>query len=562
MLPVLLVGFLSVAFFFRYQFLNRFSLLSGDHYDQVIELAILEHWFNTFQGLSHWSETGYFYPFSKTLGYNDGYFLYGILYSAFRSARLDPYLSGECVSVVVRLAGFFGFYLAMRRLLDLKPGWAILAAVLFTLSNNAFVQAHHAQLLSVSFVPIMAVLLDAMLAALLSGRSARVLLWGAAAACLYAAWLMTAYYMAWFFALFSTFAGLAYLVLTRCAGLRAGLGTARRHAAPLAAVALVFVLAVLPFLSVYVPKAQETGMHPYRAARSNTLSLPDLLELGSGNLLYGRADALMDHAIRPAYPAWTERMTGFPPALLFLFACGVVLLFAAPPALSPARTTVLRSLAVAALATWALTFNLDGHSPWWFIYGFFPGAKAARVVARYQIFVAAPVTAIAVLYLSASARRIAAPVLGLVCVLLVAEQINAAPHLALDRAHELARLGAVPPPPAECSAFFTSSARPEPMLDAGWDGFYSHNVDAMIIAEVIHLPTINGASTFQPPRWNLTDPDRPDYLDRVRQYAAANHVSQLCSLDLKTMTWGRLPLSADPVAHQAPAARKMPPKAG
>ncbi len=543
MLLVSAVGVFSVAVFFRTEILNGFSVLRGNRYDQVIELAILEHWFNVFRGLSHWSETGYFYPARLTLGYNDGYFLYGAIYSLFRAARLDPYLSGECVSIALRLIGFFGFYWAARRVLDLRASWALLSAVLFTISNNMFVQAHHAQLLSVGFAPLMAVLLDGMLAALLRGRRAPFLLWGIAAALLYSAWLLTAYYMAWYFLLFVVFMGVAYAFLAGRGGLLPWWNALRRHAAPSAIILLVLGLSSAPFLSVYLRKANETGMHPWHAVRYNTLTLPDLLHVGDGNLLYGRIVAFANHAIRPTMPAWSERMTGFPPGLLWLFGWGAIAVLLTREALVPGRAAVLRALVIATLVTWALAFNIDGHSAWWFIYETFPGAKAARVVARYQLFLAAPVIGIAVLYLATSARTVALPVLLLVCGLLVAEEINTAAAVSLDRRHELARLDAVPRPPPGCKAFFASAARPEGLLGPEWDGFYSHNVDAMIIAETLHLPTINGASTFQPPGWQLSDPDRPDYLDRVRRYAVANRVTRLCGLDLKTMRWQRFPLA-------------------
>ncbi len=544
---VALAGLLTTAFFFRYQILNRFTLLTGNRYDQVIEVTILEHWFNTFRGLAHWSEMGYFYPVGKSLGYNDGFFLYGVFYSVFRAARIDPFLSGELVNVALKLIGFFGFYLAARRLLDLRPGWAILSSILFTLSNNAFIQSHHAQLLGVAFAPVMAVLLDETVAALLSGRRRHLLAWGAAAGCLYAAWLTTTYYVAWYFAFFGTFLCGAYALVAGPTELRVWWTAIRRNAAPLAAVGLIFLVATIPFLSVYLTKAHETGMHSYREAQIHTLTLPDLMDVGSGNLLYGRIVAFVNHAIRPNYPAWTERISGFPPVLLLLFACGCLVSLAAPRTIMPSRPNLLRATAIATLATWVLAFNVDGHSAWWFVYKLFPGAKATRVVARYQIFVTVPVVSIAILYLSASARKIVAPVLALVCVLLVAEQINTSPFMMLDRAHELAHLDAVPPPPADCKAFFTSSARPEPVLDdPDLEDFYNHNVDAMFIAEMVHLPTINGAATFHPTNWNLVAPGKPGYLDKVLRYAAAHHVTQLCSLDLKTLQWSHMQLAGSP----------------
>ena len=58
--------------FFRQQVLNHFTYLTGDPYDGVIQVALLEHWFNFFKGMSHWASPNYFFPYAKTLGYNEG----------------------------------------------------------------------------------------------------------------------------------------------------------------------------------------------------------------------------------------------------------------------------------------------------------------------------------------------------------------------------------------------------------------------------------------------------------------------------------------------------------
>src|SRR5215472_2645171 len=88
-LTVLTVGIVSVAFFFRYQIANGFTWLAGDRYDGFIELSILEHWYNVAQGFSHWSQMNYFYPVAGSLGYNDGYFFYGLIYAVFRWSGTD-----------------------------------------------------------------------------------------------------------------------------------------------------------------------------------------------------------------------------------------------------------------------------------------------------------------------------------------------------------------------------------------------------------------------------------------------------------------------------------------
>ena len=68
---------------------------------------------------------------------------------------------------------------ACRRVLGLSFGWSLLGAALFTLSNNLFIRASHAQLFSIGFLPALAVLLHGAGSALFAGRRGALLGWGA-----------------------------------------------------------------------------------------------------------------------------------------------------------------------------------------------------------------------------------------------------------------------------------------------------------------------------------------------------------------------------------------------
>ena len=54
---------------------------TGDFANSLIQAARLEHWFGVFRGTYHWRDPTFFYPEKNVLGYNDAYFLYGVLYS-------------------------------------------------------------------------------------------------------------------------------------------------------------------------------------------------------------------------------------------------------------------------------------------------------------------------------------------------------------------------------------------------------------------------------------------------------------------------------------------------
>jgi len=453
----------------------------------------------------------------------------------FRGLGADPFLAAELVNLATRVIGFLGMAGLGRRILGLPLGWALLGAALFTVSNNLYIRASHAQLLGVSFLPVLTLLLHGALRALLpardrpgrtcpgrgesparpcldprrphldqgdagAARRGALLGWGAGLVLGFAACLMTGFYMAWY-AVFGVAAALAWLAVAGAARRRALLAAMRARAGPLAALLALAVAANLPFLLLYLPKAAETGMHPWAMVAQHLPSPLDLVHVGERNLLWGWLVRGLNEGLRPGFPAWSERMTGLPPGLLLVFGASLAWLWRGADRAEPARLATLRALGLATVATWALTLQIGGVSAWRLVWEFVPGAKAARVVARYQIVLVLPVLALAMAFLAAQARRMPRPLLVVLCALLLLEQVNLYAPLFLDRPHELARLQAVPPPPAACRAFWVSAARAESRFGEAVEDEYNHNVEAMIVAAVRRLPTVNGISTFNPPGW-------------------------------------------------------------
>jgi hypothetical protein len=536
-LAVALAAILAVAFFFRNQIGDGFTLLLGDRYDAVIELSILEHWVNVLAGRSAWNRTDYFHPVPGTLGYNDGYLVFGLLQAGFRAAGTDLFLGGELVNMTLRLIGFLGAYALGRRAIGLGWGWALLGAALFTISNNLYIRGSHAQLFSVGLVPVLALLLHGAVAALLDGRRGALLGWGAGFALGFAVCLMTGFYMAWYFAWCGGAMLMAWLVVAGRPARRRLLAALRAQAVPLAAIGALAVVAELPFLTLYLPKAAETGMHPWADVLRHVPSPLDIVHVGEANYLWGWLVQAVNGAFRPDFPFWSELMTGMPPLLLLVFAAALLWLWRGGGEAPPGRVAMLRALAIAVLVTWALTLQVGGVTGWSLVYRLVPGAKAARVVARYQIFLTLPVVLLAMAVLSAEARRLPRLVVALLCGLLLAEQANAYAPLFLDRPLEAGRLAAVPPAPAGCRAFYVSAARQESRFGEEVDNPYNHNTEAMLVAAVRHVPTINGISTFNPPFWPEAIPDDPRYLAQVRAYAEHWGVTGLCALDLRRFTW-------------------------
>ena len=97
----------------------------------------------------------------------------------------------------------------------------------------------------------------------------------------------------------------------------------------------------------------------------------------------------------------------------------------------------------------------------------------------------------------------------------------------------------MPPPPAACRAFYVTAARTESRFGEEVANVYNHNTEAMLGAEVIGLPTINGISTFNPPLWPDGLPGTPAYAAAVRAYAVAHALEGLCGLDLRRFSWSK-----------------------
>ncbi|TDH63988.1 hypothetical protein E2C06_03965 [Dankookia rubra] len=529
-----LCGALCLGVFFRGQLGDGFTLLLGDRHDGVIALSILEHWYNVLRGIEPWDRTAYFVPVPATLGYNDGYLLFGLLHAAFRSLGADPFLSGELVNVATRAIGFAATLALARQVFGLGFGWALLAAALFTLSNNLFIRASHVQLFSVSFVPLLALLAHGALLGLWDGRRGALLGWGGGFCVLFAACLMTGFYMAWYSAFLGAALLLAWLLVAGGAARRHLAGALRAEAWPLAGLLALAVLVNLPFLALYLPKAAETGMHPWADVVRNAPEPLDMVNVGPENLLWGWLVRALNDALRPGFPAWSERMTGLPPLLLGTYAAALVWL-ARCPALPPIRLALLRALGLASLATWLLTIQVDGNTAWSLVYQYVPGAKAPRVVARYQLFLTPSVILLALAFLAS--RRWGRLPVALVAAVLLLEQLNGYAPRFLDRPLEAGRLAAVPPPPAACRAFYVSAARTESRFGEAVADPYNHNAEAMIVAAARHVPTVNGISTFNPPHWPDGIPDDPGYRAAVEAYAKAWGVTGLCALDLQRMEW-------------------------
>jgi hypothetical protein len=196
-----LIGILALYASFYTQIHSAFTIIDGDQFDGVIQAVLISHWWEVLHGHQNWSAPLYFYPYHDVLGYNDTFFIYGLIAAIYRAFDANILVANVLSLITIRAIGFFSMALFLRflgrRFLD-----SLLGAALFTMWLALSVQSGHGQLLAVYFAPLMAYFL------LKSKREFEQKRQGAAIGflsvfiLLYAALLFSCFYMAWFFGLF------------------------------------------------------------------------------------------------------------------------------------------------------------------------------------------------------------------------------------------------------------------------------------------------------------------------------------------------------------------------
>lgn len=536
---------LAIAIVFRHTIASQFGVAFGDRGDSIIALSIFEHWRNVFAGQEVWNNPIYFHPYGDTSGYNDGYLLHGVLYALFRTGS-DAFTADTLVSVAYKAIGFGSTYVLTKRVLGWERSAALLAALIFALSNNLFVRAGATQVSTLSLLPVVAIFAIGAFQHEFAGRYRQARLSAVAAALALNLWLMTAFYFAWFVIYFCIVFALCWIFLRGRKRIGEAAAELWRHRVTLAFFAGTFLIACIPFLLVYLPKMAETGGHPYRIIY--LMRPTDLINVGPGNLVWGWLGGVtgaMDG----------EHETGFPLIFFGLACMAMWTQIRAKP-----RDPLLCAFALAVLVSWFLTLRIGTISLWVLVHSLVPGASGLRVVLRYQLFLVLPLLIlIGVTYRARFAALLQnRPVVAAaLVVLLVAEQVNLGGQTRFRRS-EVAELDAIPAPPAGCRSFYVVTARrAEPMfISPLLNDLYPHNVDAMYLAGRWRVPTINGFSTFNPPDWNFAKPFAPDYEARIAAYASAHRLDGLCRLDMRqTQPWSlppRVQRSSGPMQQNRP----------
>lgn len=314
-----------------------------------------------------------------------------------------------------------------------------------------------------------------------------------------------------------------------------------RRAPAFGTAVVAFGVAMTPFLITYLPILKQNGGREFWEVLGNTAQPIDLLNVGEGNRMWGHSLDALRVWLGYGQMIVGEPQRGWPPFTLVLIAFALFLSVrgrsrtAARVWEERKQTLPVFVVAVSFFICWALSVKAGAHSLWWLIYKFVPGGSAIRVPARINNVLNILVVIVVCQLLDRwknHLKHLRGSVFWLIPGILIAEQINiGSDNIVFRRDSERAILDRVQRPPSACTAFFfTRLATPERQ-------WFANHIDAMMIARLNNIPTLNGYSGWLPPGWGLGLFDA-NYRENVKRWAESRHITKgLCGLNMRSGTW-------------------------
>ncbi len=532
-LIILAIALSCILLVYRAFFLSGGNLIHGDVGDARLYIAILEHWRAVVMGRAAFASPNFFAPNAGVLGYSDGVFLYVPFYLLVRILGGDRYQAFELTLILIRLVGFFGMYLLLRRKIQLGMAAALMGSAMFSISSISCIAIGHPQLATIAFVPWLIFLAFDYFE---MGPRSRWSLWTASV--LLGLMLFTGYYIGFFSVLAGALFAAIWILRAGTEGVRRQWAERRKSLAiDLGVAAVLFCISVLPFVMVYLPVQGMTGGRDFNEALGHIYSFRNLFNVSTTNLVWGRA---VDAVYRARNFHTGEIGRGFAP---------VSVLFAALVAWFSIKSWRGKHtfpedwagfVGISCVVLYAISVSFFGWTFWRFVFDYVPGARAIRVPNRINHVIAAGIAilcAIGLHYLvewvrrrSPRGRALRGVAIAILAAFLLTEQVNTASWAYIDRREELVFFRRLPLPPPQCREFYAVDPRLVRLQFVG-------QIDAMLAAREWNLPTLNGYSGWTPPGWRFDSFDGA-YLRRVSVYAVEHGMtSGICSLDMRLGRW-------------------------
>ena len=519
---IIAIGFLGLWQFHIPQFASNFDKFPGDRGDARLVAYLMEHWYRVFQGLASWRSPAMFYPVEGTVGYADLMLGYGIVYSGLRTVGLGIFEAAEFTIILFNFLNYFVCFVLLNKVLRFNLFASIAGAAFFAFNSPKLVQMGHLQLQPIMFLPLamIGIVLLVQKRERLSQKQAFGLL--ALSVLSLALQLMTGFYPGWFFIFWSALFLLLTLLFTQTRNVVFDV-VKRFWPSVIGGIALGFV-ALIPFVMAYLPVLRASVTRSY-AETLVLIPVPlSFLMMGYRNYVWGG----VSHAINSAHSLSPELQIGIGlvPTIAWIALVVFAIRLAIKTRTSKPKLLFLAQLIIATSLVYVLGMRYwNDFSPWQFIYSYVPGGQVVRAVARYALVLALPM-GIAFAFLlhfliqkisqqTNSTRRtvLFAGVIVLATFGLVEQFGSKEGFNGFSIRDENQYLnGLAQSLPNDCSSFYVALKPPITHNE------FEYQLDAMLVAFLKGVPTLNGYTGHLPPDWGLWGVDNPAYESNVKRW--------------------------------------------
>lgn len=537
LLIFLIPGIVGTIQYHSDQFLSAFDTFFGDRGDARGIVYFCEHWYQSLLGNTKFLSPEIFYPTKGTLAYSDLLMGFALPFSFFRLLGFGMFSAMEIVVILATFLGYCTAFLLLYKTLRFGLVPSVAGAMFFAFNSPKFHQTIHLQLQYVVLLPVIFALVISFARRMetLDQKRAAILL-SLAGLCLNLQ-LATTFYYAWYFVFWT----IIFLALALVAGStrRFILAAVMKFWRALLIAAMVTLVFFIPILLLYLPTIKVGTWYEYDFALQMIPDWRAVMWMGEGNYIWRGLMAKLTPDPLPG--TWGELKVGIGliPSLAW-----IVLTVCALWWISRRQTKVsvafLGIMILAGTIFYLIGFKYSGHSPWFYIYQYFPGAGAIRAVSRYVIFLTLPMS-IAFAYAldkglayTATQNPAKERLLKIVIFTLMAfgifEQfgVNKIIGTGFSRRIEEAYLKSMASNiPADCNSFYVAPGAKANHSTA------EYQYDAMLISMISGVPTLNASSSQFPPGWNMYFVKNPDYQANVNNWIESRQLKgKVCRLEI------------------------------
>ncbi|HXT63317.1 MAG TPA: DUF4214 domain-containing protein [Pyrinomonadaceae bacterium] len=538
----LVLGLLGTIQYHLAQFTSRFDTVFGDRGDMRGVIYFCEHWYLWLIGKTDLMSPAIFYPTKHTLAYSDYLVGLAIPYAGARMLGFGMFSSMEIVIILLTFLNYVACYVLLKHVLNFKLLPACAAAMFFAFSSPKFLQLPHLQLQFVVLLPLIfaCVVLFVRKSEELKQREAAG--WLTAGVILFIFQAATAFYFSWFLVFWTLLFALPALLLTPSR--RLIFSWAQKYWRPMLAAGIVLFVGGAFFVLSYLPGLRMGQWYRYDFVSQMIPSWWSFVWMGDGNYLWGWLSGQVVPNPRPS--TWNELRVGIglvPTAAWLAVMTWLVWRLRSQkndPSSAASTGAFLTATVLATTLFILIGFSYHNHSPWFFVYNYFPGGKAIRAVARYVIFLTLPMAIVFAFLLerglrwaakqkSERTRTAVTAAIVLIGCIGVFEQFGV-PKVngtGFSKKAEEAYLNSMAAKlPGDCNAFYIAPGK-------GNRNPAEYQYDAMLISIRSGVPTLNASSSQFPPGWDLYTVGDPNYEVKVKEWIQSQAIKgKVCRLEV------------------------------